>query len=184
MEINECKSARWIQGALKDDEVREAIRRSCSPGRPERARKVMPMKPRLFDRPVGVLSARSANPVSGKCRRMAARFVGQALSLSIGLLLCLPAHIEAADLRKVAKQGKMVLEERCGRCHAIEAFGKSPLKEAPPMRDIYARFNPRELQAELSEGMVSKHREMPQIEFSDEDVRAILAYLYALAVEK
>ncbi|MDA9505543.1 hypothetical protein XI09_12890 [Bradyrhizobium sp. CCBAU 11386] len=100
------------------------------------------------------------------------------------MLLCLPAHIEAADLSKVAKQGKMVLQEKCGRCHAIEAVGKSPLKEAPPMRDIYARFNPRELQAELSEGMVSKHREMPQIEFSDEDVHAILAYLYALAVKK
>jgi hypothetical protein len=62
--------------------------------------------------------------------------------------------------------------------------GESPLKEAPPMRDIYARFNPRELQAELSEGMVSKHRQMPQIEFSDEDVYAILTYLYALAGKK
>jgi hypothetical protein len=52
------------------------------------------------------------------------------------------------------------------------------------LRDIYARFNRRELQAELSEGMVSKHRDMPQIEFSDEDVYAIMSYLYILAVEK
>ncbi|MBR0861630.1 mono/diheme cytochrome c family protein [Bradyrhizobium diazoefficiens] len=113
---------------------------------------------------------------------MAARFVAR--SLSIGLLLGLPVEIEAADLSKAAKQGKMVLQEKCARCHVIEAVGESPLKEAPPMRDVYARFNPRELQAELSEGMVSKHREMPQIEFSDEDVHAILAYLYALAVKK
>jgi hypothetical protein len=41
------------------------------------------------------------------------------------------------------------------------------------MRDINIRFAPRELQAELSEGMVSKHNEMPQIEFSDEDLYAI-----------
>lgn len=27
MEINQCKSARGIQDALKDDEVREAVRR-------------------------------------------------------------------------------------------------------------------------------------------------------------
>jgi hypothetical protein len=47
-----------------------------------------------------------------------------------------------------------------------------------------ARFNPRELQAELSEGKVSKHRDMPQIDFSDEDVYAILTYLYALTVRK
>jgi hypothetical protein len=52
------------------------------------------------------------------------------------------------------------------------------------MRDIYVRFHPRELQAELSQGMVSKHKEMPQIEFSDEDVAAILAYLYTLAIRK
>jgi len=52
------------------------------------------------------------------------------------------------------------------------------------MRDIYTRFDPRELQAELSEGMVSKHRQMPQIDFSDEDVYAILSYLYTLAIKK
>jgi hypothetical protein len=62
--------------------------------------------------------------------------------------------------------------------------GESPLKQAPPMRDVYARFAPRELRAELREGMVSKHRAMPQIDFSDEDTDAILAYLYALAVKK
>ena len=66
----------------------------------------------------------------------------------------------------------------------VEAVGASPLKQAPPMREIYRRFAPRELQAELSEGMVSRHRTMPQIDFSDEDVDAILAYLYALAVKK
>ena len=115
---------------------------------------------------------------------MPARFTAQALVLSIGLLLCLPANLNAAKLSKVATRGKTILQEKCGRCHAIEPIGESPLKEAPPMRDIYARFNPRELQAELSEGLVSKHREMPQIEFSDEDVYAILSYLHALAVKK
>lgn len=139
--------------------------------------------PRPFERPVGT-SARCVAPVLGKFRRMSARFVAQTVSLSIGLLLCLPTHFEAADLGKFAKQGKTILQEKCGRCHAIDAVGESPLKEAPPMRDIYARFNPRELQAELSEGMVSKHRQMPQIEFSDEDVYAILTYLYALAGKK
>lgn len=139
--------------------------------------------PRRFERPFGT-SAQCVTPVLGKRRRMAARFVAQTVSLSTGLLLCLPTHFEAADLSKLAKQGKMILHEKCGRCHAIEAVGESPLKEAPPMRDIYARFNPRELQAELSEGMVSKHRQMPQIEFSDEDVYAILTYLYTLAAKK
>jgi mono/diheme cytochrome c family protein len=115
---------------------------------------------------------------------MSLRFAARALGLSAGLLLCLPATLDAANLSKLATRGKIILQEKCGRCHAIAAVGESPLKKAPPMRDIYARFNPRELQAELSEGMVSKHKEMPQIEFSDKDVDAILAYLHALAVRK
>jgi len=115
---------------------------------------------------------------------MSPRFAVQALSLGIGLLLYLPANLDAAKLSKIATRGKTILQEKCGRCHAIEAVGESPLKNAPPMRDIYVRFNPRELQAELSEGMVSHYKEMPQIEFSDEDVYAILSYLYALAVKK
>jgi mono/diheme cytochrome c family protein len=106
------------------------------------------------------------------------------LGLSAGLILCLPGTLDAADSSKLETRGKLILQEKCGRCHAIEAVGESPLNKAPPMRDIYARFNPRELQAELSEGKVSKHKEMPQIDFSDEDVHAILAYLYALTVRK
>ena len=91
---------------------------------------------------------------------------------------------EAADLSKLEARGKAILQEKCGRCHAVEAVGESPLKIAPAMRDIYGRYAPRELQEELLEGKVSRHKEMPQIEFSHEDVSAIMAYLYALAVKK
>ncbi len=115
---------------------------------------------------------------------MAVCFAPQALSLCAAILLCLPAVSDAADSSELAARGKLILRENCGRCHAIEAVGDSPLKKAPPMRDIYVHFAPRELQAELSEGMVSKHKEMPQIEFSDEDVYAIMTYLYSLAVRK
>ena len=108
----------------------------------------------------------------------------QARSLIVGLLVCLSATSGTAESSQLKDRGKVILQKNCGRCHAIEAAGDSPLKQAPPMRDIYARFAPRELQAELREGMVSQHRAMPQIDFSDEDVDAILAYLYALAIKK
>jgi cytochrome c len=99
-------------------------------------------------------------------------------------LVALPAASQAADTGELRSRGKALLQENCSRCHAIEAKGDSPLQGAPPMRTIYTRFAPKELQAELREGMVSKHRDMPQIDFSDEDADAILAYLYALAVGK
>jgi mono/diheme cytochrome c family protein len=115
---------------------------------------------------------------------MAPSFSDLARSLIAGLMLCWSATSDAADTSQLRTRGKLLLQENCGRCHAIEAAGESPLKQATPMRDIYARFAPRELQAELGEGMVSRHRAMPQIDFSNEDVDAILAYLYALAVKK
>jgi len=98
--------------------------------------------------------------------------------------VCLPASSDAARYNKLERRGKAILQEKCGRCHAVEAVGDSPLKIAPPMRDVYTRFAPRELQAEIMHGMVSRHKEMPQIDFSEEDTAAILAYLYALAVRK
>ena len=100
------------------------------------------------------------------------------------LTVCAPTVCEAADASRLEAKGKAIVQEKCGRCHAVEATGESPLKIAPPMRDIYARFAPRELEADLREGMVSRHKEMPQIEFSDEDVAAIMWYLCSLAVKK
>ena len=95
-------------------------------------------------------------------------------------LLSSPIVLRGADSEKLSR-GKALLHDNCGRCHAIGAVGDSPLKQAPPMRDIYARFAPKELQAELMEGMVSRHKSMPQIDFSEEDAHAILVYLYSLA---
>ena len=113
---------------------------------------------------------------------MAPRFT--LLALIMGLLVSWSTASSAATTSELRSRGKALLQENCSRCHAIAAHGRSPLAAAPPMRTIYARFAPRELQAELREGMVSRHRAMPQIEFSDEDVDAILAYLYALAIRK
>ena len=81
---------------------------------------------------------------------MSVYFASHALRLSAGLLLCVSATSDAAEFNKVETRGKVIPQDKCGRCHAIEAVGESPLNKAPPMRDIYARFNPRELQAESS----------------------------------
>jgi cytochrome c len=115
---------------------------------------------------------------------MAARMIRPFRHSIAVLLVALPAASQAADSAKLRSHGKALLQQHCIRCHAIGATGDSPLKQAPPMRTIYGRFAPRELQAELREGLVSRHREMPQIDFSDEDTDAILAYLYTLAAKK
>jgi mono/diheme cytochrome c family protein len=64
---------------------------------------------------------------------------------------------------------------------AIEATGESPLKQAPPLRDVYRRYPVQEL--EFAEGMGSRHKDMPQVQFSSEQVDAILAYLSEISGE-
>jgi len=115
---------------------------------------------------------------------MAARRASQALNLIAGLLVCLPASLGAAESDTLALHGKALLQDKCARCHAVGSTGESSLTQAPPLRDIYARFSPRELQVRFSEGLASRHKDMPQIQFSDEDTNAILTYLYALAIRK
>jgi cytochrome c len=80
----------------------------------------------------------------------------------------------AAD---ASDNGKSILEAKCGRCHALEATGASPLPQAPPLRDVYLKYPIDQLEEGFAEGMGSKHRDMPQIQFSADQVAAILAYL-------
>jgi mono/diheme cytochrome c family protein len=76
-----------------------------------------------------------------------------------------------------ASEGKAILYKSCARCHSIEAKGDSPLPQAPPLREIYLKYPIDQLEEGFAEGMGSKHRDMPQIQFSSDQVAAILDYL-------
>ncbi len=89
----------------------------------------------------------------------------------------------AAGAASPAAEGKQLLEKSCARCHAIEATGTSPLQQAPPLRDVYRKYPAQELEFEFAEGMGSRHKDMPQIQFSSEQVDAILTYLSEISGE-
>jgi len=76
-----------------------------------------------------------------------------------------------------ASAGKALLEKNCGRCHSLEATGTSPLPQAPPLREVYLKYPIDQLEEGFAEGMGSRHRDMPQIQFSEDQVAAILNYL-------
>ena len=96
----------------------------------------------------------------------------------LALLLMSAGGAFAANTSGSAIDGRVVLEKKdCSRCHSIEATGESPLKGAPPLREIYLKYPIEQLEYGFAEGMGSKHREMPQIQFSTEEVSAILSYL-------
>ncbi len=73
--------------------------------------------------------------------------------------------------------GEVLLSKSCGRCHAVGKTGKSPMKKAPPFREIASRYAPKELETVIMQGAVSHYPAMPQIQFSPEDAAAIVSYL-------
>jgi len=98
------------------------------------------------------------------------------ISLSCLVLLELGASVAWAP-DSAANEGKTILEANCGRCHSLEATGASPLPQAPPLGEVYLKYPIDQLEQGFAEGMGSKHRDMPQIQFSDDQVAAILSYL-------
>ena len=104
------------------------------------------------------------------------RFLSVAAAASVVLLAGINSA-PAVETSRASVEGKSLLQTHCARCHSIAATGESPLREAPPLRQIYLRDPIEELEGGFAEGMGSKHRDMPQIQFSDEQVSAILNYL-------
>jgi cytochrome c len=91
-----------------------------------------------------------------------------------GALLALqPAA--AADEREA---GQAILERNCSRCHAVVAGQPSPLAEAPNLYTVLGTYPWERLEVELSEGIGSRHKDMPQIQFSIEDIERIYYYLH------
>jgi len=101
-------------------------------------------------------------------------------------LALLTACVLAAWLRPAAaaddqlKYGETLLQQHCGKCHAVGATGASPLKEAPAFRTLGQRYPIESLEEALGEGIMTGHPEMPEFEFDPDDVSAIIAYLNSI----
>jgi len=109
---------------------------------------------------------------------IAARFVGRPLALCLAILLSTAARAQADDAQIAF--GRSLVEENCGRCHAIGVTGASPFAPAPPFRDLGERYPIEDLEEALAEGIVSGHPAMPEFTFEPDQIGAIIAYLKSL----
>lgn len=95
--------------------------------------------------------------------------------LGAALLVASLQPAAAADEREA---GQAILERNCSRCHAVVAGQPSPLAEAPNLYTVLGTYPWERLEVELSEGIGSRHKDMPQIQFSIEDIASIYYYLH------
>ena len=106
------------------------------------------------------------------------RSIGERLRVTAATaVVTVVCHLTAASANDAA-DGKALLEKNCSRCHAVAPGLESPLKGAPNLWTVLGYFPAERLEIELAEGIGSRHRYMPQIQFSDEEIASIYAYLH------
>ncbi len=86
------------------------------------------------------------------------------------------AGAEAAN----AQQGKQLARLYCAKCHAIDKVSPSPLRIAPPFRDLHLQYPIESLEEALAEGIVTGHPTMPQFRFEPDQISDFILYLKSL----
>lgn len=92
----------------------------------------------------------------------------------------LAASLTAAPALADAKRGAALAQEKCGSCHATGPRGASPVITAPTFRRIARQWEPEQLQESLAEGIVTGHRDMPEIAFTPRQIDDLIAHLRKL----
>jgi mono/diheme cytochrome c family protein len=86
------------------------------------------------------------------------------------------AHAE----EQLIEAGRNLVEQNCGRCHAVSAEGASPLAPAPPFRELGQRYPISYLEEALAEGILTGHPAMPEFSFDPAEIAGIVAYLQSI----
>ena len=98
--------------------------------------------------------------------------------LSISLLAL--AALADSTTPNDADAGRSLAQAACGECHAIGRRGASPLKQAPPLREVMKRRRAEDLAEELADGMFVAHPAMPKYQLKASEIGDLVTYLRTL----
>jgi cytochrome c len=97
-----------------------------------------------------------------------------------GLAATLVMTGSALAITPAEQRGKNFVVTNCSRCHSVDKVTTSPLKIAPPFRDLHLRYPIESLQESLAEGIVTGHPTMPQFRLDPDQINDVLSYLKSL----
>lgn len=86
----------------------------------------------------------------------------------------------AMALTPAEQRGKNFVVTNCSRCHAVDKISPSPLKIAPPFRDLHLKYPIDTLQEALAEGISTGHPTMPEFRLEPDQINDVLSYLKTL----
>jgi cytochrome c len=100
-------------------------------------------------------------------------------TIFIALLLFARIDVAAAQSVNVAV-GERFARTNCGQCHATGRVGDSPLRIAPPFRDLHRKYPVENLSEALAEGIITGHPTMPEFRLDPDQIGNFIAYLKTL----
>ena len=92
--------------------------------------------------------------------------------------LASPVAAFAQDAR--IARGRTFVQTNCASCHAVGRTGESPLRIAPPFRDLHRSYPVEDLAEALAEGITTGHPTMPEFRLDPGQIADVLAYLRSL----
>jgi mono/diheme cytochrome c family protein len=104
---------------------------------------------------------------------MIGRFLG---TLALTFITLAPAVAASPDQQR----GKTFALNNCARCRAIDRVSQSPLKIAPPFRNLHKRYPIETLAESLAEGIQTGHPTMPEFRLDPDQIHDLLSYLKTL----
>jgi cytochrome c len=93
---------------------------------------------------------------------------------TLALLGTATAHAQSAQ------RGLNFVRANCARCHSIDKVSESPLKIAPPFRDLHKRYPIESLQEAFAEGIRTGHDNMPEFRLEADQIGDVIAYFKTL----
>ena len=99
--------------------------------------------------------------------------------LVIALCLMSPG-VAAAQTSPSEQRGQTFVRANCSTCHATDKVSPSPLKIAPPFRELHLRYPVESLQEALVEGIRTGHVNMPEFRLDAGQASDVIAHLKTL----
>jgi cytochrome c len=93
--------------------------------------------------------------------------------------LLLPA-VATAQTSPAEQRGQTFVRANCSKCHAVDKVSASPLKIAPPFRELHLRYPVESLQEALVEGIRTGHVNMPEFQLDAGQASDVIAFLKSL----
>jgi mono/diheme cytochrome c family protein len=75
------------------------------------------------------------------------------------------------------QRGLAFATANCARCHSVDKTTASPLRIAPPFRDLHKSYPVESLEEALGEGIVTGHQNMPEFRLDPGQIGDLISFL-------